>query len=154
MPFDDGSMDDATWPLPKYHFQIDFGTKFKGVPFQEVSGLDLPDQVIQYRSSNSSLFSTKKMPGIAKYGNIGLKKGIFANANSFWDWYTQNKANTIEKGTVIIKLLDEVGDIKMQWQLDNAWPTKITHTDLKTHEDEVAVEKIEIAYEQLTVTTL
>ena len=61
--------------------------------------------------------------------------------------------NTIQKETIIVKLLDELGDIKIQWQLDNAYATKITNTDSKTHGDEVAVEKIEIAYEQLTVTT-
>lgn len=154
MPPDDGSVQGEIWPLPKFYFEIDFGTKLKGIPFQEVSGLDVPDQVIKYRSSNSPLFSTNKMPGIVKYGNIELKKGIFVNANSFWDWYAQHKANTIEKETVIIKLLDENGDIKMQWQLDNAWPIRINHTQLKPHEDEVAVEKIEIAFEQLTVTTL
>ena len=38
--------------------------------------------------------------------------------------------NTIKRQTVFIKLLDENGEISMQWQLSNAWPTKITSTNL------------------------
>jgi phage tail-like protein len=52
----------------------------------------------------------------------------------------------------LIKLLDEGGNVTMQWQLDNAWPTKITSTDLKSDGNEVAVDSIEIAHEQLTIT--
>ena len=34
------------------------------LPFQEVSGLDMKAQVIEYRAGNSQVFSTIKMPGI------------------------------------------------------------------------------------------
>ena len=60
--------------------------------------------------------------------------------------------NVVKRRTVLIKLLDENGDVTMQWQLDNAWPTKITSTDLKSDGNEVAVDTIEIAHEQLTIT--
>ena len=46
---------------------------------------------------------------------------------------------------------DEKGAAKMTWTLNNAWPTKITGTDLKSEGNEVAVESIEIAYETLVV---
>jgi phage tail-like protein len=36
----------------------------------------------------------------------------------------------------------------MVWTLNNAWPTKITGTDLKS-ENEIAVESVEMAYETL-----
>jgi len=49
-------------------------------------------------------------------------------------------------------LLDENGTVTMQWQLNNAWPTKITSTDLKSDGNEVAVDTLEIAHEQLIVT--
>jgi phage tail-like protein len=39
----------------------------------------------------------------------------------------------------------------MQWNLANAWPTKISSTDLKSDGNEVAVDTIEIAYESLTI---
>ena len=39
----------------------------------------------------------------------------------------------------------------MTWTLTNAWPTKVTGTDLKSDGSEVAIESLEIAYETLTV---
>jgi len=149
---DDGSTQDATWPLPKFRFEVDFGTQLKGIAFQEVSGMDKEVQPIEYRHSNSKLFSTIKMPGIAKYGNVTMKRGIFVNDNTFWKWMDEIKMNTIARRTVLIKLLDENGAVTMQWQLNNAWPTKITGTDLKSDGNEVAVDTIEIAHEQLVIT--
>jgi len=149
---DDGSLQGSTWPLPKFRFEVDLGTELKGVSFQEVSGMDVENQVIEYRNSNSPLFSTEKMPGLVKYGNVTLKRGIFVNDNTFWNWHAEIQMNLIKRRTVLIKLLDESGNVTMQWQLNNAWPTKITSTDLKSEGNEVAIDTLEIAHEQLIIT--
>lgn len=149
---DDGSKEGSTWPMPKFRFEVDLGSELKSVAFQEVSGMDKEVQVIEYRHSNSTLFSPIKMPGIAKYGNVTMKRGVFVNDNNFWKWMDEIKMNTIKRRTVLIKLLDESGKVTMQWQLNNAWPTKITGTDLKSDANEVAVDTLEIAHEQLVVT--
>lgn len=149
MGTDDGSAAGALWPMPKFRFEVDFGTEMKDVAFQEVSGLDSDNQLIAYRKANSTLFSTEKMPGIAKYGNITMKRGVFVNHNTFWNWYKEIMMNTIERQTIVIKLLDEAGNVTMKWQLNKAWPTKITSTDLKSNGNEVAIDTLEIAHEQL-----
>lgn len=149
---DDSSKEGSTWPMPKFRFEVDFGSELKGVAFQEVSGMDVETQVIAYRASNSKLFSTEKMPGIAKYGNVTMKRGVFVNDNTFWNWHAEIKMNNIKRRTILIKLLDEGGNVTMQWSLSNAWHTKITSTDLKSDGSEVAIDTIEIAHEQLTIT--
>ncbi|WP_204345856.1 phage tail protein [Psychroserpens algicola] len=148
----DGSAQGAVWPMPKFRFEVDLGDGLNNVAFQEVSGLDVESQIIEYRNSNSKLFSTEKMPGLAKYGNVTMKRGVFVNDNTFWDWHAQVSMNTIKRRTVIIKLLDETGQVTMQWLLHNAWPTKITSTDLKSDGNEIAVDTIEIAHEQIIIT--
>ncbi|MFW0717718.1 phage tail protein [Pedobacter sp. N23S346] len=149
---DDGSKQGSTWPMPKFRFEVDLGAELKGVAFQEVSGMEVETQVIEYRASNSKLFSTEKMPGISKYGNVTMKRGIFVNDNTFWNWHAEIKMNIIKRRTILIKLLDESGNVTMQWSLSNAWPTKITSTDLKSDGSEVTIDTIEIAHEQLTIT--
>jgi len=139
------------WPMPKFRFSVDWGNVQTNISFQEVSGLDAETQIIEYRDSNSPNFSTVKMPGIAKYGNVTLKRGIFANDNLFWNWYTRIKMNTIQRQTLVIKLLDENGATVVTWTLSNAWPTKISTTDLKSDGNEVAIDSIEIAHEGLTI---
>ncbi|MBO3697746.1 phage tail protein [Roseivirga sp. E12] len=148
----DGSVENATWPMPKFRFEVDLGTQLKGVAFQEVSGMEAEAQIIEYRKSNSKEFTTEKMPGLVKYGNVIMKRGIFVNDNTFWNWFEEISMNTIARRTVLIKLLDENGKVTMQWQLDNAWPTKISGTDLKSDGNEVAVDTLEIAHEKLTIT--
>lgn len=152
MTDNDGSAQGATWPMPKFRFEVDLGDELKGVAFQEVSGMDVENQIIEYRKGNNKLFSTENMPGIAKYGNVTMKRGVFVNDNTFWDWHAQISMNTIKRRTVSIKLLDEAGKVTMQWTLNNAWPTKITSTDLKSDGNEVAIDTLEIAHEQLIIT--
>lgn len=145
-----GEKQDNVWPLPKFYFSVQLGDDTT-VAFQEVDGLDSERQVIEYRAGNSPSFFPIKMPGIGKVSNVTMKKGIFVNDTRFWDWYNEIKLNTIKRRTIVINLLDEDGNPKMTWTLNNAWPTKLTGTDLKSEGNEVAVESIEIAYETLNV---
>ena len=144
-----GEAQDKMWPLPKFSFSVTVdGTVMS---FQEVTGLEIEAQVIEYRAGDSKAFSTIKMPGIQKSGNVTLKKGIFAKDNANWAWFKQNTMNTIKRVTVVISLLDQTGAATMVWTLANAWPTKITGTDLKADGNEVAVETLELAHEGLTI---
>ncbi len=147
---DDGSAQSTTvWPMPKFHFQVKWDSQV--MRFQEVSGLDIQSEEIKYRHGDSPEFSVIKMPGMKKFGNITMKKGIFKGDNKFWDWFKQIKMNTIKRLPVTISLLDEGGKATMVWTLTNAWPTKITGTDLKSEGNEVAIESIEIVHEGLTI---
>lgn len=137
------------FPLPKFSFQVTWGNNL--MYFEEVSGLDVETQTIEYRSGSSPALSGIKMPGIKKFGNIILKKGVFMSDNKFWDWFNAIKMNTIKRVPVTISLLDEAGYPTMVWTLANAWPTKITGTDLKSAGNEVAVESIEIVHEGLSI---
>lgn len=145
-----GETQDAVWPLPKFYFSVQLGDD-NTVTFQEVDGLDSETQVIEYRHGNNPSFFPIKMPGLGRVGNVTMRKGIFVNDSKFWDWYNEIKANTIKRRTVVISLLDETGTPKRTWTLNNAWPSKITGTDLKSAGNEVAVESVEVAYETLTV---
>lgn len=146
-----GEEQDKNWPLPKFYFMVDWGST-TNIPFQEVSGLNIESQSIEYRHGNSPVFSEINMPGIVKNSNVTMKKGVFANDANFWDWYNKIKMNTIERQNVVIKLLDESGSPTIVWTLLNAWPTKISSTDLKSNANEVAVESIEFMHQGLTMT--
>lgn len=147
---DDGAAQSANvWPLPKFHFEVKWDSEV--MSFQEVSGLDVEAQPIEYRLGDSPEFSTVKMPGMRKSGNVTMKKGIYKGDNKFWDWFNEIQMNTIKRVPVTISLLDENGDGTMVWTLANAWPTKITGTDLKSDGNEVAIETIELVHEGLTI---
>jgi phage tail-like protein len=147
---DNNSDQDNIWPVPKFRFSVDWGDQ-KDIPFQEVSGLDMENDIIEYRHGDSPVFSTVKMSNSRNLGGyVILKKGLFKSDNPFWDWYNQIKMNTIERQTLVIKLLDEQNNVTMAWSLKNAWPTKISATDLESNADEIAVDSVEIIHEGLS----
>jgi phage tail-like protein len=147
---DDGSTQSSTvWPLPKFRFQVKWDDAV--MHFQEISGLDAESQTIEYRHGNSPQFSVNKIPGLKKYGEVTMTKGVFKSDNRFWDWFNEIKMSTIKRKPVTISLLDEGGAPTMVWTLANAWPNKITGTDLKAPGNEVAVETIVISHEGLTI---
>lgn len=139
------------WPIPKFHFNVKWASVPMVTSFQEVSGLDAQHQVIEYRAGDSKSFTMLKMPGLSTFSNVVMKKAVFKSDNKFWDWYNQIRMNTIKRETVTVNLLDESGKPTMSWTLLNAWPCKITGTDLNAEGNEVAVESIEIAHEGLTI---
>lgn len=144
-----GEVQDNVWPLPKFYFSVQIGGDTAS--FQEVTGLDSEARVIEYRHGDSPSFYPIKMPGLGKVSNVTMRKGIFVNDSKLWDWFNQIKMNTIARQTVVINLLDETATPKMVWTLNNAWPTKVTGTDLKSEGNEVAVESVEVAYETLVI---
>jgi phage tail-like protein len=147
---DDGSAQSTTvWPMPKFYFQVKWDSEV--IAFKEVSGLEEESQVIEYRAGDSKIHATSKMPGLKKNGNVTMKKGVYKSDNKFWDWYSQIKLNTIKRVPVTISLLDETGAPTMVWTLTNAFPVKITSTDLQAEGNEVAIETIEIAHEGLVI---
>lgn len=138
------------WPLPKFSFAVKVGDS-DAMSCQEVSGLDVESQAIEYRAGDSKTFSVLKMPGIKKYSDVTLKKGMFKSDNKLFTWFNQNTMNTIERKAVTISLLDEKGGEVFIWKLLNAFPIKVTGTDLKSTGNEVAVETVVIAHEGLTI---
>lgn len=137
------------WPLVRFAFSVKIGD-LEGL-FQEVNGLSSETQQIEYRAGNSPAFSTVKMPGLQKFGNITLKKGLFKDDKALWDIQKKMKMNVIERKTIFISLLDERGDVAMSWSLSNAFPVKFTITDMKTEANEAAIETMELAHEGLTI---
>jgi phage tail-like protein len=147
---DDGSAQStATWPLVKFSFQVKWDDA--EFIFQEVTGLSSETQVIEYRGGSSPVYSTVKMPGIQKFGNVTLKKGMFKGDKNLWDKYGLIKMNTYKRATITISLLDESQAVAMSWTLTNAFPVKITVSDMKSDGNEIAIESVELAHEGLKI---
>jgi phage tail-like protein len=147
---DDGSKQSASiWPLVKFAFKVMWdGTE---IIFQEVSGLAAETTPIEYRGGSSKVYSAVKMPGLLKYGNVTFKKGIFKGDAALWDKFNALKMNTIKRVTIVINLLDESAGVAMTWTLHNAFPIKITGTEMKSETNEVAIESIDVAHEGLVI---
>lgn len=137
------------YPLPVFHFNVEWGGTRVG--FSEVSGLTQENQVIEYRDGSFPEYSSIKMPGLRKFNNITLKRGIVKSDNELFKWLSTIKLNKVERRDLVISLLNEEHQPVMVWKVQNAFPVKVEGPALKATGNEVAIESIEIAHEGLEV---
>ena len=144
-----GDKQAAPWPVPKFQFTVSIPDVGDG-SFQEVSGLDTEVDIIEYRTGDRAEFTPLKMPGLKKVSDITLKKGMFKGDSALYDYFAQVNGNLIERKAVTISLLDmDNSSVLFTWSLTNAFPMKISGTDMNASNSEVAVEELVLAHEGL-----
>jgi phage tail-like protein len=137
------------YPFPKSHFRVDWaGTN---IGFSEVTGLNVEQTIIEYREGSSPDFSMIKMPGIRKFGNISLKRGMTKSDNEFFQWLNTTALNTVERRDLTISLLNQAHEPVAVWKVKNAWPSKVDFGSLDAKSNDVAIETLELANEGITV---
>jgi len=133
------------------HFQVEWGGT--RTSFSEVTGLSVEYNVVEYREGSSPDSGSIKMPGLAKYNNITLKRGIMKGDNEFYQWINTVQLNQVERRDLTISLLDETHSPVMIWKVRNAWPVKLESPVLNSQTNEAAIESLEIAHEGITIET-
>jgi phage tail-like protein len=139
----------AQYPLPTFHFSVEWGGTRVG--FSEVTGLTQENQAIEYRDGSFPEYSSIKMPGLRKFSNLTLKRGVIKADNDFFKWLSTIKLNTAERRDLVINLLNEKHEPVMSWKVQRAFPVKLEGPQLKASANEVAIESIELAHEGLEV---
>jgi phage tail-like protein len=118
--------------------------------FNEVSGLDAEIEPVNYRNGDED-FVARKLPGLKKFPNIVLKRGIIGDIDAF-DWFRQGALGTVDRREGAIILRDEQRNEVMRWKFIRGWACKYTGPSLKADSSAVAIESIEICHEGLDVT--
>lgn len=118
--------------------------------FQEVSGLGLEINMGEYRAGNWALNSTIKINGTFKVPDVTLKRGVIG-ARDLFDWLNDIKSGKQDaRKSVIIKLQDETRTETIQsWKLSEARPIKYTGPALNGKGNDVAIEELVLACENI-----
>jgi phage tail-like protein len=134
-------------PFAGFNYKLELGGITKGA-FSECAGLSGESDVIEYREGTDKPLTVRKQPGLYKYANITLKRGITTD-KALFDWFkTGIDADIDRKDTVSIILNDEKGGEQVRWNLLNAWPSKWTGPDLKASDGSaLAIETLEFVCE-------
>ena len=132
-------------PAPSFNFLVEIdGITAAG--FAECSGLSSETDVIEYREGSDRTLSVRKIPGLTRYANVTLRRGITTN-RELWDWRQTVIDGQASRRTVTITLLDETATPVMRWNLREAWPVKLEGPTLRARGNDVAIESIELAHE-------
>jgi len=133
-------------PYRAYNFLLEIdGITRAG--FRECSGLHACVKPIEYRET-SERHAVRKLPGLSKYGNVTLKRGVTADAE-LWRWCKKAIERKIERKNGSIIQRDETGAEKARWNFRRGLATKWTGPSLNAGDNEVAIETLNIAHEGL-----
>ena len=131
-------------PYASFNFKLEIdGITVAG--FSEVTGLNQESNVIDYREGQEGI-TPRKLPGLNKFGNITLKRGISADL-SVYSWRKTVTDGDITRKNASIVLHNEKHDEVVRWNLVNAWPSKYVGPDLKANANDIAIESIELTHE-------
>jgi phage tail-like protein len=133
-------------PYKAFNFRVEINGIARAA-FSEVGGLESETAVIEYRMGGEPT-TVRKLPGLTKYANIVLRRGITQDAE-LWNWRQTVVQGTVDRRNGSIVLLDDDGTEVMRWNFFHGWIAKWEGPALNAHANEVAIETIEIAHEGL-----
>ena len=131
-------------PFASFNFLVEIEGIIQG-GFSECTGLTSETEAIEYRNGDED-FTPRKLPGIKKFGNVTLKRGVVAG-QELLEWRKTVTDGDIDRHNVTISILDEQRNAQISYNLRDAWPAKWNGPDLKGNANEIAVETLEICHE-------
>ncbi|MFO7540341.1 MAG: phage tail protein [Chloroflexota bacterium] len=94
---------------------------------------------------------THQLPGQRKGAKLTLKNGVGSTA--LYDWCIQTMSESFERKQVTVTLLNSMKDKVMSWDLVGAYPIKWTGPQLNASDNSVAIQTLELACGEVTVST-
>ena len=136
-------------PYNQFNFLVDLGTGDTDGPdagFQEISGIGMEVAIAEYRNGNDRENQVRKIPGLTKYANVTLKRGIIGSL-SLYSWLDQTRNGDLGGArTVIIQLQSEDHTQTVQtWKLLRARIIKHVSGPLNAKGTDVAMEELVLA---------
>ena len=141
-------------PYGGFNFEViikgvsDDGTAVRG-SFAEVTGLEAEVAPIEYRNGSEDI-TMRKVPGLKKFSNITLKRGIVGDL-AFWNWIVEAMNGLVRRTEGSVVLLNENRQEVMRWNFKRGWPSKWTGPGLNAKNNEIAMETLEICHEGLEI---
>jgi len=151
------------YPLTKMNFIVTVDGVAGSAAFSEVTGIEASVDVVEFRQGNANSLAPVKLPGLVKHGNVTLKFG-YTMDSTFKEWIREcisEQRGAIPRNNVSIELIDVLAEAPKQkaetangarsWILKNAWVAKYNAPDLDAKTSDVAIESVELAYEELVI---
>jgi phage tail-like protein len=133
-------------PYKAFNFRVEIEGVTRAA-FSEVGGLESETAVIEYRISGEPN-TVRKLPGLTKYANIVLRRGITQDGE-LWTWRQTVVQGKVDRRNGSIILLEDDGTEVVRWNFFQGWISKWEGPALNAKGNEVAIETIEIAHEGL-----
>ncbi len=135
-----------------FYFELSF--KGEDAAFQEVTGISKEISVEEVVCGGENRFKYR-LPTVASSQNLVLKRALIPDGSLLNDWCSSciddGLANKITTQDISLSLLDATGIVCVKWTFHNAYPIKYSVSDLKSQENGIVIESIELAYTYFTI---
>jgi|TARA_B110000977_G_scaffold199338_1_gene286419 phage tail-like protein len=128
-----------------------YNLSFKGADaaFQEVSGISKEMSIEEVVGGGENRFKYR-LPTTSSSQNLVLKRAMVPASSKLIKWVADTinsgLAKKIKPKDVTVRLFNSKGKPARTWVFHNAYPVKYAVSDLKSQENQLAIESIELAY--------
>ena len=142
----------ATDQHPNPFRGFNFRLEIDGFPiagFSEVSGLTVDRDFTDYREGTDPNH-VRKLAGLTKVTPLVLMRGCIQDA-TYWEWADRVARGIDDQRNGSVVLMNEAHKDVMRWNFRNGRPGKHEGPSLKASDNAVAIERLEIIHEELTL---
>lgn len=140
-------------PPVSFHFKLSF--KGEDAAFQEASGISKRLSVEEITSGGENRFKYR-LPSIPAHENLVLRRPVVPSGSKLLRWCADSMdlglVNPIKTEDITVSLLNENREISVEWTFFKAYPVSYSVSDLKSTENALAIETIELAFTYFAVT--
>jgi phage tail-like protein len=134
-------------PYRNFNFRVEIDG-ISAVQFAEVVVPTASIAVVEYREGADKTSRTRKLPGRTSITNAVMRRGVTTDL-SLYQWFRAVSLGEFQPRNALIVLLDASRQDVRRWHLRDAWPVKYEGPTLHAKGNEVAIESIELACEDV-----
>ena len=133
------------------YLNFNFLVEIDGVTVAGFAEADLPEARIEmetYREGSERINSGRRLPAGVLFGPLVLRRG-FDGDRTLFQWWRDVADGNVERRNVVIVLRDQSGREVARWNFRDGLPTKYTGPSLNAKGNNVAIESLELAVEDM-----
>ena len=134
-------------PYRNFNFRVEID----GIAEAQFSEVVVPTAsitVVEYREGADKTSLTRKLPGRRSVSNAVLRRGVTTDL-SLYQWFRAVSQGDFQPRNALIVLLDASRQDVRRWLLRDGWPVKYEGPTLQAKGNEVTIESIELACEDV-----
>lgn len=138
-------------PYGSFNFLVTIEGTNETATFAEVGVPAVSVDVIEYRTGGDKTNQVRKLPGLVRYDNLTLKRGIVGSL-LLYQWMDAVRTGTADsRRTVVLQLLNEDREVVWTWRVLRAFPMKYVGPSLNATGSDIAIEELVLCHEGLEI---
>lgn len=145
-------MADREDPLVAFKFGLEIEGKLSGF-FTTVGGIGSESEVVEHKIVNPDTGETiiQKIPGRLAWNDVTLRRGVTSSVD-VWEWRQMIVEGKVEDARTNCSIIayNQANEEIARWNLDNAWPSRVSGPEMDAGSTDYMVEEMTIVHEGMS----